>query len=330
MLARFLYPKSIVNLSSSKNSMKIILIVNPVAGRGRSLRSLPKIREYLNELRLENEILISAGPMDAKLLAHNAAKDGADIVIAVGGDGTVNEVLNGLIGTESALGVIPVGCGNDFARLLNISREVRDACEQIAKGRFGRIDLGRLRIGDSFFRYFAAATGVGFDSAVSQRSASLKHQLHWLPWKPFDFPVYLLSAIFSFSSYHAIKLRIAGDSLSIDSDCYVASITNGKSLIGKFKINPQAEIDDGYFDLCLFSSMDFGELVFLIPRVLTGRHLNHAKVIMLRSKKFTITPTCAIRPHVDGEVIDVAADQIEIENIHLGLRVWQNWIGAPK
>jgi len=142
------------------------LIANPAAGRGRVARQLPEIQQMLKSLNVETDLVRTRAPGEGSDLAARAKQDGYDLVIAVGGDGTVHEVVGGLVaaagdGTAGALGVIPLGTGNDFIKMLDIPKDWRAACAKIAAGKTRRIDLGRVN-----GAVFDNNVGIGFDAQV--------------------------------------------------------------------------------------------------------------------------------------------------------------------
>ena len=139
-------------------------IVNPIAGGGRAKALMPRIEAVFNDTGAEFDIYTTNGPQDAIKAAAEAAANGFDIVVAVGGDGTVNEVLNGIAETGAALATVHGGKGNDFATAINMPGSIEEACVSLLKAEMKQIDLGRV-----MDRYFINSVGVGFDAAVALR-----------------------------------------------------------------------------------------------------------------------------------------------------------------
>jgi YegS/Rv2252/BmrU family lipid kinase len=242
------------------NSSKAVLIYNPCAGRGMKLPPLLKkivgikhrksenfsmkqnidlIIEELKKYGMEVELSPTDGPGKATEIAENFSKKNCRIAIAVGGDGTINEVVNGLAGTETCLGVIPMGTANVFALQMGLHSDIEKACETIAKGNRKLIDLGKINN-----RYFTCMAGIGFDAhIVNEADKKLKKILGAMAY-----PATAIKELL-FYKFNKISVKIDDERTS---EGYMALICNGKFYGGALKAAPHAELDDGLLDICIF------------------------------------------------------------------------------
>jgi len=204
------------------------LIVNPAAGGGAGLRAIPKIQRYLRELGGDFDLQITSGPKEAKAIAHAAVKIGYGVVVAVGGDGTVNEVATPLVGTEVALGVIPTGHGNDFFRTTGRDPDLLACCKALTKGRFRRIDVGSL--GDNTF--FFNALGVGLNATIA-RGVSKARLLR-------GSSLYLYATLKTIPLYHPFQMKVKIDDYELEGRTTLIAVGNGTSTGGGFRLTPFA------------------------------------------------------------------------------------------
>ncbi len=293
----------------------IRLIVNPVAGRGHTARVEPYIRRIFEGLGVSFDVQHTSAPLEATALAERASLEGCPLVVAVGGDGTVNEVLNGLArahangGPLGTLGVIPTGSGNDFEYMLRTADGLESACRRLAEGKARLIDIGR--IGD---RYFANGVGIGFDAAVN--IASRKY--HWLR----GLPLYLLAVLeTTFVSYRAPTVTIDYDGQVSTAPMLMISVTNGRRFGGGFLVTPQAEMDDGLLDLCLAREVGRLGILGMIPHFIRGTHIDKPPVKMARARRVVVTSSDNLPAHVDGEIYCTDAHRLEIEILPRRLQV---------
>ncbi|MCX7682931.1 MAG: YegS/Rv2252/BmrU family lipid kinase, partial [Anaerolineae bacterium] len=229
------------------------VILNPAARRGTGVQSLPRIKRLLAEQGLEFDLVCTERPWHAAELAREAAQDGYDVIVAAGGDGTVNEVINGLMTVPSnsgndgrpALGVLCVGQGNDFAYGTGIPLDLEAACQALARGHRRRVDVGRV-VGDGYpkGRYFGNGIGIGFDAVVGFEASRMTRLS--------GFPAYLVAVLKTVFLYYKAPLsRIEYDDQTIVQPSLMVSIMNGRRMGGGFYMAPDGEPDDGRFDLCI-------------------------------------------------------------------------------
>jgi diacylglycerol kinase (ATP) len=282
------------------------LIVNPSAGRGRAGKHIAAIRSTLLELGIETVMSQTRGPGDAVDLAQRAKQDGFELVIAVGGDGTIYEIVNGLAraagaGVAGTLGIIPIGSGNDFVKMLDIPPGWQAACRRIAKGGSRRVDVGRLND-----RFFVNNVGMGFDAQVGIEALKVT----WARGKS----VYMLAlARNMLFSYRTPNVKIEMDGESFSRQITLLTVGNGRCSGGGFWLTPSAEIDDGLFDVCIGRKMSKIQILALVPYVMKGTHVTHPEVQMARTRRIVVSSDEPLPVHADGEIIYTAATRIEAE-----------------
>jgi diacylglycerol kinase (ATP) len=291
------------------------LIVNPTAGRGAGEQAVPRIERILDRLGAEYDLMCTESRWHAVELAHRAASSSAyDVIVAVGGDGTFNEVLNGLMrvrqegGESPAVGVLSVGRGNDFAFGVGIPHGLEAGCRTLVEGYRRRIDIGRVEGG--LFpqgRYFGNGAGVGFDAVVGFEAQKLK-RLH-------GFSGYLVAALKTiFLYYRAPNIRIEHDGQTIEQCSLMISTMNGPRLGGGFMMAPQAELDDGLLDLCIARKVGRVRVLLLIPRFMRGTQAGQPAIRMARARRVVITALNGVLPaHADGETICTDGERLSLE-----------------
>jgi YegS/Rv2252/BmrU family lipid kinase len=292
-----------------------LVIVNPAAGRGAGERSLPRVHEALHALGLAFDLVRTERPMHAAELAERGAADRYDVVVAVGGDGTVNEVINGLLraherglGPIPALGALCVGRGNDFAFGAGILKDFDAGCRALADGHRKRIDVGRVAGG--LFpegRYFGNGVGVGFDAVVGFEALKMK-RLH-------GFASYIVAALKTiFLYYRAPLVRLEVDGQSQTQRSLMVSIMNGRRMGGGFMMAPSARSDDGLFDLCIAREVSRPGILALIPRFMQGTQGNHPAITTAQARSVRVVALEGVLPaHADGETLCVDGKELSLE-----------------
>lgn len=284
---------------------KHLLILNPWAGRGAGGRIRQTVEAEIARHGLQCDYVVTEGPRDAVRLAL-AGADSHDVVIAMGGDGTVHEVVNGLAqaangGATRPLGVIPVGTGDDFAYMMGIARHsVETAVARLAQGAPRQVDLGRVND-----EYFDNEVGVAFVGQANIESRKIKAPLGPL--------VYLIAVFRCLVGYPLPHMKVAWAGGQVDRQMLMASIANGRRTGGAFWIAPHADIEDGLFDLVLAEAMGRLEILRLLPKVMQGTHIHEQPVTVVRSPWVTIDAPDGIPVHADGELIYTEVKHLEFE-----------------
>jgi diacylglycerol kinase (ATP) len=289
------------------------IIVNPISGRGSGAAAIPQLTQLLEQYQLNFDLVQTRYPWHAAELAQQAVEQGFQVVVAVGGDGTLNEVINGLMLAkdnqkgEAALGVISVGRGNDFAFGAGIPPEMEQAVQILSNDQRQWIDVGFVAGGDyPNGRYFGNGVGVGFDAVVGFEALKMK-RLH-------GFPSYLIAALKTiFLYYHAPKVLIEFDSQALELNTLMISIMNGRRMGGGFHMAPRAQMNDSLFDLCIAKQVSRPKIITLIPRFMKGDQANHPAIQTAQTRCLTIRALQGSLPvHADGETICIAGQELEI------------------
>jgi diacylglycerol kinase (ATP) len=290
------------------------LIVNPAAGGGTAEKSIPRIERALGTLGVQYDIVHTQHPEHAIDLAQEAAHEGIDVVVAVGGDGTANEVLNGLMhareadGKAPALGVLCVGRGNDFAYGAGVSADLDAACRDLYVDARRTIDIGRAEGG--LFpegRYFGNGVGVGFDAVVGFEAKKLKHLR--------GFAGYLVAALKTiFLYFKAPLVRVQTDSGGREVSALMVSVMNGRRLGGGFMMAPSASTDDGLFDVCIAQEVSKAKIFALIPKFMRGTQATHPTILTERTRSITVEAVRGTLPaHADGETLCTEGTRLRLE-----------------
>lgn len=321
------------------------IILNPVANRGKSLRHVAEIEAEMDKYGLHYELVLSRGSGHAMELAKNAALNSADsmspssplygVIVAAGGDGTVNEVLNGLMEAREQLreekreeqmpdfGVLPVGRGNDFAYGAGIPHELRSACHMLAQDRAYRMDVGKV-LGGYYpqGRYFANGIGIGFDTLVGLEAAKTT----WLS----GFIGYVYGALKMFLIFpEAPHLRISwgdgknGQERDLETRSHQISIMNGRRMGGTFFMAPDASNHDGSLDLCMTrQSLSRKEMFRAIGQYTRGTQGKNPLILTDRASSFTIhSPEGGLACHADGETICIDGTELKVQCVAAALRI---------
>jgi len=291
-----------------------LLIVNSISGRGFARRALPEIKKHLWEYDVKYQVAFTERPWHAAELAEQGARQGYEVVVAVGGDGTANEVLNGLMrarqagGEQVALGLVAVGTGNDFAAGIGVPLGVREGCRVLAENYRRRVDIGRLEGGDyPQGRYFGNGIGIGFDAATGFVAARIRFVRGLL--------LYLLAALETiFVYYKPPTVRLVVDDQEIVQPFLMISIMNGRRMGGGFLFAPQAEVTDGLFDLCIASSASRLRILQLIPYFIKGTQATQKEVRTGRARRVEVVAVQGTLPiHCDGETVCYAGHSLRAE-----------------
>jgi len=289
------------------------IIANPAAGRGIGEQAIPKVTHLLNEHGVRFEIVRTERPMHAADLAHEAASAGYEAVVAVGGDGTANEVLNGLMRAKQAgvdtcaMGILCVGRGNDFAYGAGIPGNLEAGCDALVQGHRRKLDVGKVTGGlYPEGRYFGNGVGIGFDAVVGFVAAKAKY-LRGLP-------NYLVAALKTMFLYYKAPLaRIEYGDQSITQPSLMVSVMNGRRMGGGFMMAPQAQPDDGLFDLCLAREVSRARILGLILRFMQGTQATQDAIRTGQAQCVTVTAISGVLPaHADGETLCVEGQRLEM------------------
>ena len=285
--------------------MAYLAIINPAAGNGAGRRLAPTLASRFRAVGLRIEVLVTPGPGEAARLASEAADDGYDAVIAVGGDGTANEVANGLVGTDTALALYPIGSGNDLARGLGYPRRPRDFVGFLAAARLRRIDVGEAN-----GRIFVNSAGVGIDGVVAERiERSTRIAGPTLG--------YLAGALGAIATYRPIRMRSTIDGSSRDAKQLIVVASNGPYFGGGMRPAPTAELDDGWLNITIADGIGRIATIGALARLYRGTHANGTTIRALLAREITIELDRSMPIEIDGEVIRASSLAIGIRPLAL-------------
>jgi diacylglycerol kinase (ATP) len=293
-------------------SYKIIL--NPTAGHGNGLKALPKIEQLFNQSGVSFDLLRTERPGHGIELTRQAVKDGYEVIVAAGGDGTVNEVINGLMLSKlegvpiPPLGVLCVGRGNDFSGSMGIPTDLEGGFQALLAGNRRCIDVGRV-VGGKYpqGRYFGSCVGVGFDAITTIEVSKMPRWGGYL-----SFLVAVFKTVFLYNK--APLARIEYDGSVITQRSLLISIMNGRRLGGGFIMAPNSIPDDGAFDLCIAEQMSSFEVIKMIPHFTRGDQATQPTIKTGRAAKISIIAQDGPLPaQTDGEIICVDGSRLDVE-----------------
>ncbi|MBI5474336.1 MAG: diacylglycerol kinase family lipid kinase [Ignavibacteriae bacterium] len=298
--------------------MKYTFVVNPNAGKGKGRKLLAALNVELKNRAVPHDVLTTEGTGHATKLAQEST---SDIVVAVGGDGTVNEVANGLIGTDKILGIIPAGSGNDLVKSLGISKKFKEALAALFGGAAKRIDVATVTCWKNSAdapstrstRYFVNGVGIGFDAAVAERTNQMKSLS--------GIAVYVLAVFQTLGKYVAPTFKMCFDESQMESRKLLIAIGNGICAGGGFYLTPKAKIDDGYLDVCALDDFGIPDIVKIMPKVMRGAHEFSKGVEMFRSKRISVSSVQSFYVHADGEIVGRNVNAVEVAVIPRALGV---------
>jgi YegS/Rv2252/BmrU family lipid kinase len=279
----------------------LTVILNPNAGKGKGRLLFSRIEKLLKAQELVFDVLETTGPGHATELARAAVKRGATTVIAAGGDGTVREVVNGIAGFSTVLGIIPVGSGNDFGKSINLPRDVAAACELIRQGVVRRFDLGR--VGNAFF---ANAVGIGFDALVVVEA----NRIRWLR----GLPLYVTSVLRAMIRYDCPRVVLELDDRRLEQSILLTACANGQYYGGGFHVAPEARPDDGLLDVCVIDRVSRLKILQKLTYVIKGTHAGLPEVKFYRSRRVVLTSPDVLYVQADGDLLPEAdPHRVEVE-----------------
>jgi len=271
--------------------MKLKLILNPASGNGKAERRWPEIQKILDQRGIAYDLERTGGPGQATPLAKNAVQSGFDPIVAIGGDGLINEVANGMIGSKATLGLIPCGDANDFSRMFGISENnLEEACEVLIEGFTKAIDVGMVND-----RCFLNVVGIGFDGEVSERKSKSTGLLR-------GFWGYYVHTVLTLFTYKPKPVELKIDGVSRDTLLFFITIGNGRYCGDGFLLTPNAELDDGLLDVCLVKYPGKLKALWDIAKASKGKHVRLPYVTMLRAGEIRVASETPLTAHVDGEI----------------------------
>jgi len=283
-------------------------IVNKISGNGKGRKVWKKIEKLLQEKQIHYQVRFTERPKHAVEIVKEISSETGLTVVAVGGDGTIHDVANGLIDSNIPLGIIPAGSGNDLARALQIPMNYQKALERILIGEQRKMDVGR--IGNE---YCITVTGIGFDGKVAEENSSSKYK-KWLNTFRLGNLSYGLSFLHVLFQYRPVNVQLKVDEKNFSFlNVWFIAIANTPSYGGGIKICPEACYDDGLFDICIVHDLSKWELLRTFPKAFVGKHVLHPGVTMLRGKQVDVASDWPVIVQGDGELLAKTPIQVTIE-----------------
>jgi len=289
------------------------VILNLQGGRWTGQAKINFVEQALQAAKVDYHLEPTARPEEGLELARRAAQEGWPIVAAAGGDGTINQVLNGLlqageIAEPPLLGLIPVGTANDLADGLGLPRDLKAACQRLTAGQSRLIDLGQVNN-----RFFANNSAVGLEAVVT----ATHDQMRWFQGKN----RYLLAALRVILSNQSWHMKITWDNGEYDGPAILVSVGNNSRTGGSFYMTPNALMDDGLIDFIYGASLNRLQLLRLLPKTFTGNHIHHPAITYLQTTALSIITYPPTPIQTDGEIIDTQATHIKYRVLPQKLRV---------
>lgn len=265
------------------------VIVNPVAGHGRSPRYLRQLKSCLRDRGLKWDFLETSCPGHARELARELARRGSDRLTVMGGDGTISEVMNGILGSDLELGVISVGTGNDVARSLDLPvNKPEEALEIILAGKILLMDVGC-----EGSRHFLSLLGVGFPAIVAEEANRMKHLK--------GSPAFFVAVYKALHRMKPAQVHIQLDDCALDVKCTSIMIQNTPYTGGGLLMAPDAKVDDGLLDIVLVDDIGKFDLMVNFPKVYRGAHFSHPSFSLYRSRTVRIESEEKLPKILDGD-----------------------------
>ena len=301
----------------------IFVVLNPHAGNGNAVSAVPLIEHYLKDKGANFRIRWTKAPGEAIKIVQNADLDADTVVVAAGGDGTCNEVVNGLMTRadkdtiKHTLGLLPIGRGNDFAYSARVSTELPKALDTLLRGHTTDLDVGWVKGGfvpDG--RYFVNGVGIGFDTKVGFEAAKMKHVKSGI--------AYAFGAIATLIKFERPPLvEITRDNQTVTQHCMIISIMNGRRMGGTLFMAPRAHMDDGFFDICTIGKVrSRSRLLKIILRYTTGSQEQCSECSMTKAAAFHLRALeGGLAAHADGETLCYDGKELELGCVPKALRL---------
>jgi diacylglycerol kinase (ATP) len=309
----------VIILNRAPSAGRTVFLVNPASAGGSTGKRWPEIAHRAAARGLDGDALISERAGELSALAADAVAGGAARIVVVGGDGSVNEVVNGIADAEGVeLAVIPRGTGWDFVRTFDIPRDLDRAIDVALSGTVREIDVGvasyRTWAGEEARTLFANVASAGISGAIAQRANESSKALGGKV-------SYYWATLAVFFGWQTGEMRVTVDGESRSGRMIDAMICNGRYLGGGMMMCPEAEPDDGVFDVLLIGDVTKRDLAFVLPKTYKGKHLPHPRLELLRGSTVTVDAEEPLPIELDGEQPGTTPVRFEIRPRALRLRV---------
>ena len=273
--------------------MKHLFIVNPAAGKGKGMQYITEIKSLL-EGKADYCIKITEKKGQATEIVKQYTSKDDYIVYAIGGDGTINEVVNGMVGSGSSLAIIPAGSGNDFIKTIYPKYNKGELLHKLLNGRTECIDLVKINE-----KYFLNIVSVGVDAEVAFNAIAFK-KMKYIKGEA----AYLMSIFKTLCSYKSTQFKVILDGKqTCDKKILLLAVANGRFYGGGIPIAPHAKVNDAKADICLVKELKFGKILTIIPKLFKAKHEEAEEVEVYRANQIEIESAELFRVNIDGEIV---------------------------
>ena len=282
--------------------MRVKVILNPYANRWQSQKNVPRVQQILDDAQLDYDLAVTDKPLAGTFMAETAVREGFDALVAAGGDGSINEVINGLLratpeGPTIPFGILPLGTANDFNLMAGLPDDVAESARVIAQGHTRQIDA--IQVND---RFFINNSGLAMEPMVTLEGMRMKRLSGEI-----CYIVALLRVVFKMKAW---QMQLQWDDGQYDGPVYLLSICNSPRT-GGFKIAPGAQIDDGLFDIVLGPKVSKVAVLGLLVKLLQGTMVEDERVTFTRSTRLSVTSQPGTAAHTDVEIFSESVNQIQ-------------------
>ncbi|NOY61429.1 MAG: diacylglycerol kinase family lipid kinase [Calditrichaeota bacterium] len=290
--------------------MSTLLILNPKAAKGNAQKHFDRIFQNFKDAKFDHDVKFSEYPLHAESIANDAVTNGYDNIVVAGGDGTLNEVVNGILKSngDSQLGIIPTGTCNDFIKAAGIPADIQGSCDTIVSGNSRVFDVGMA--GD---RYFINAVGIGFDVAVVQALQKSKHLN--------SFFIYLSIVLKKIFRYKGIELFIRNGKDQSCRHALMLTIANGICYGGNFNIAPHADPADGFLDAILINNVSPFKRLKILSKVFSGKHIKSPDVHVFKTNDLRIKSNDNFLLQIEGELMTWPSKEIHVKLLPKRLKI---------
>lgn len=293
---------------------RVKVILNANSGPLSCEVKVDRIRQGMQAANLDYELIVTDHPVQGFEVARQAVLEGWPVVAAAGGDGTINEVVNGLLqsqagGAGPSIAILPLGTANDLADMLALSRDVNVICQKIAQGETRSIDVGLVN-----GRYFVNNSAVGLEPVISLINNNMRQMIK-------GNTRYILAALRGIFQAKPWAMRLTWDTGIYEGPITLVSVGNSPRTGGAFYMTPQAKVDDGLLDFVYGVRMNRWQMLKLLPQTFSGKHIHHPLVVYQRTKSLSITASPSTPIQTDGEVFETGATEVHYQILPQKLRV---------
>ncbi|MEI6683385.1 MAG: diacylglycerol kinase family protein [Bacteroidota bacterium] len=290
---------------------RVLFIINPISGVGRQKSVERLIEDRLDKSRFRAEIAYTDAPGHATEISRKAAGEGIDIVVAVGGDGTVNETATGLVGTNTILAIVPAGSGNGLARHLEIPMNLKKAIDLVGSGMARKIDTATIND-----QLFVNVAGVGFDASVAKKFAASGRR---------GFSNYFRITATSYLNYKPKQYSMIIDGTVVKRRALLVSFANSSQFGNNTSIDPTASVSDGFIDVCIVGKVPGWKTVFLAPLLFLRKFDRTRYVEIIRAKEVILKRKKGKNIHLDGDP-KIMGKELTLKVNPMSLNVMVPWV----